>query len=129
MESLTEKFHDISAKITHWMGDKMAFGNSQRLPNEDKINDFFQEYPLSGLLPYEAFDEKNNILINKKSVGFMLMTTPLTGATEETENILSSLLSDVIPKKADIQFLLWASDKVGHVFDAFEKARSGKGET
>jgi conjugal transfer ATP-binding protein TraC len=128
MESLQEKFHEVAAKVTHWMGDKMAFGNHQRIPDEQKINEFFDEYPLSSVLPYEAFDEKNNIFINKKSVGFILMTTPLTGATEETENILASLISDVIPSKADVQFLLWASDKIGHVFDAFEKARSSKGE-
>jgi hypothetical protein len=48
------------------------------------------------------------VLINKKSIGFILEASPLTGASEETVNILSTILTNTLPPNADLQFLLWA---------------------
>lgn len=76
------------------------------------------------LLPYESYDIKSEIYFNHRSQGFILQIMPLIGANDETINILFSMISDVIPKEADVQFLLWGSDKVGHQLDAFQKARA-----
>ena len=110
------------------MGDKLTLGVKETCPNKKPFLELFTPYALSSLLPYEAYDEKRAVFINKKSIGFILEASVLTGATEETENILASLLTDVIPSYADLQLLLWASDKIGEVLNAFETMRSGQGE-
>lgn len=123
-----KKFIGLSEKIVPWLGERTQWGVEPASRGEELICDLAYT-PLSSLLPYEAYDEKKAIFINKKSIGFMLESSVLTGATEETENILTSLLTDVIPHIADIQCLLWASHKIGNILDAFEAARSGQGET
>ncbi|MFX7957284.1 TraC family protein, partial [Acinetobacter baumannii] len=47
----------------------------------------------------------------------------------ETIAILTSLLTDVLSPDIDLHILLWASDKIGPVFDRFEAAQSKGGET
>lgn len=126
MMSFQDKFKAINEKIASWLGEKTQWGVNHQ---SEVPSDHFDTYPLLSQLPYEAYDATNKILINKSSLGFVLEASPLTGATEETETILTSILTDVIPKEADIQFLLHASDKIGHVLNAFEQARSGQGET
>jgi conjugal transfer ATP-binding protein TraC len=125
---LSDYFATFAAKLAHWMGEKNQWGVKEDPLDKEAVSDLFTHYPLSSLLPYEAYDEKHALFINKKSVGFILEASNLTGATEETENILASLLTDVIPSYADLHVLLWASDKIGHVLNAFETARSGQGE-
>ncbi len=83
---------------------------------------------ISHLLPYDMFDTETSLFINKKSLGFILQTTPLLGSSEDVENILTSVITDILPSNVDMQFLLWASPKIGPVLDAFESARS-KNET
>ena len=129
MIELPESITQLTQKIAHWFGEKTEWGINAATPSDEAVHEFFDQYPLSSLLPYEAYDAKNAVFINKKSVGFILEASTLTGCTEEIENILASLISDVIPVEADIQFLLWASPKIGDVLDTFEAARSGKGET
>ena len=58
----------------------------------------------------------------------MLEVAPLTGATEANVQILGSLLTDVLPITADLQYLFWASDKIGSAIDAFAQERSAAGE-
>ncbi len=129
MMPFQEQFKILSEKIAQWLGEKMQWGVNQQTLDSERVSELFERYPLLSNLPYEAYDNENQIFINKNSMGFMLEASPLTGASEETETILTSLLTDVIPKEADIQFLLWASDKIGPILDQFESARSGQGET
>jgi conjugal transfer ATP-binding protein TraC len=125
---LLDHFTAFAAKLAHFLGEKTQWGVKEDLLDKEAVSELFTHYPLSSLLPYEAYDEKHALFINKKSVGFILEASVLTGATEETENILASLLTDVIPSYADLHVLLWASDKIGQLLNAFETARSGQGE-
>jgi conjugal transfer ATP-binding protein TraC len=118
----------ITEKVARVLGEKREWGVNSSSLNEELICDTFTLHPLFSLLPYEAYDEKNALFVNKKSIGFVLESSILTGATEETENILASLLTDILPSYADLQVLLWASHKIGPVLDHFEAARSGQGE-
>lgn len=114
------------------LGNKLAktFGDKTNLGVDSAANGplFVEPMMLSGLLHYEAFDPNTNIYINKKSCGFILEVTPLIGASDETVNILSSIITDVLPEGIDLQFLLWGSNKVGDILDRFEKERSNKDE-
>jgi conjugal transfer ATP-binding protein TraC len=122
-----EQFTRLAEKVAHWMGENNLFPKGSALPDK-AIQELFTHSSLSSLLPYEAYDEEQALFINKKSKGFILEGSLLTGSTEETENILASLLTDVIPEGADLHILLWASPKIGSILEAFEKARSQQGE-
>jgi len=115
---------NISSKLAQFLGDKTKFG----VKDQEVSSTFVEPAVLSSLLHYEAFDPETSIYINKRSCGFILEASPLTGANEEMVNILASILTDVLPLDVDLQFLLWGSDKVGEILDRFEEARSGKGE-
>lgn len=98
-------------------------------PDKQKRNsvNFFEDM-LWKEFPYEAYDPANELFYNHRSQGFILEAIPFTGANQETINLLVSLLIDVIPKDAVIQFYLWGSNKVGSPFDRFIENRSQQGE-
>lgn len=104
-----------SQRVLSWMGTPSA-------PT-------YEYQSLAQLLPYESYDPTTKLFHNKKSMGFILEVTPLTGASEETVAILTSLLTDVLSPDIDLHILLWANDKIGPVFDRFEAAQSKGGET
>lgn len=117
----------LFARIAGWFGESQLKGWHGVHHATAPLQELFVQCPLSGLLPYETYDPEHELLINKRSVGFILEVAPLTGATESTVHILGSLLTDVLPVSADCQCLLWASDKIGSAIDAFAQARSTTG--
>jgi len=121
------QFGDWQEKLQSWWG---GFTASKRSTEENIAAALSELQPniLANLLPYMSYDTDNELYVNKRSAGFILETLPLPGASEETVNILSTILTDTLPKDADLQIMLWASDKVGDVLAKFEKQRSGKGE-
>jgi conjugal transfer ATP-binding protein TraC len=122
------QFTAFAEKVADWLGERTKWGVREDTSHKETVSEGFTHYPLSRLLPYEAYDEKNAIFINQGSLGFILEASVLTGATEETETILASVLTDVIPAAADLQIVLWASDKIDEVLSHFERARSGQGQ-
>ena len=122
-------FAQWSSQIARWLGESSALGVDQHAIPADQLTELLARYPLSSLLPYETYDPETEIFLNKNSQGWMLEVAPLTGATEQTVQILGSLLTDVLPIHADCQCLLWASDKIGATIDAFAQERSAAGST
>lgn len=108
--------------IARLMGDESP--KDENRINRKNINPLFDHHFISRLLPYESFDHETSLFINKKSIGFILETTPLLGSSEEVENILTSVITDILPSGVDLQFLLWASPKIAPVLDAFARARA-----
>ena len=121
-------FSEKTQQWAAWLGDKTRFGGNSKKSRNNLVNEDVQYTALSHLLPYESYDPDTGIFINKKSQGFMLEAAPLLGANEEMVAILTSIFTDILPIQTDIQFILWGSDKVGHLLSAFEEERSGKGE-
>lgn len=127
---------ECGEKLAKIFGDKTDFGVDCKEKEEKERKDgrknqeanFIEHTVLSNFLHYEAFDQNSNIYINKNSFGFILEAVPLIGANDETINILTSLLTDVIPSGIDLQFLLWGSNKIGDILDKFKDRRSGNGE-
>ena len=128
MLELPQQFKVWAEKIARFFGENGEWGVNNQAHEEASSTLFNDINPLSNWLPYEVYDPEHKIFINKKSIGFILEASTLTGATNETEDILASIITDVLPIKADLQFLLWASPKIGPILQAFEKERSGKGE-
>lgn len=118
----------LGKKLAAFVGDKTQFGVSER---GDHVSDNYgtlDYHSLTQLLHYSSYNPDTSIYFNKKSQGFILEAYPLLGANEETVNILTSLLTDVLPLNTDLQFILWASPKIGETLDRFEEARSKGGD-
>jgi len=117
---------------------KIDFKKSQKIINElfhtndsieSSVNSYnFGEYhSISELLPYRVYDEVNKLYINKNSIGFILETSPLTGADKKTVNILTSMITNGVPKDCTVQFTNWASPNVNYIIDKWVKPREETG--
>jgi conjugal transfer ATP-binding protein TraC len=123
-----ESLSRLGQKLAGFVGDRTQFGvktDSDAIPALEQCFDYES---LNRLLHYDGYSPDTNIFHNKKSQGFILEAYPLLGANEETVNILTSLVTDVLPANTDLQFILWGSPKIGEILDRFEQARSGNGE-
>lgn len=125
---MLEIISSLGNKLSHWVGDKTKFGVIPHETDIPHVADVINFSSMSSLLPYDGYDPQTGLFHNKKSQGFVLEAYPLIGANEETENILYGILTDVLPANADLQFLLWASPKIGGILSRFEKERSGHGD-
>ena len=83
---------------------------------------------LSKFFPYVAFDEQNQLFINKHSVGMLFISAPLLGSSDEIEKQFTDLFKSVLPLNSNIQFLLLASPKISPLLKSWSDARSSKGE-
>jgi len=101
------------------------FGGSPLSQAEAKKSDQF--HTISSLLPYRSFDERTRLFINQDSVGFALEANPLVGADDSVVSGISKMLSDGVPPGCTIQFINWASPKIGDIFDIWQKPRQTKG--
>ena len=122
MINLIDKFEEFSAKVTKLLGDRTHLG----VPDTNSINKIqhlFDYESLSNILHYEAFDESTDIFYNKASIGFVLEATTLLGASEQTSTVIARIITDMLPQHADLQFLLWGSDKIGPILDRYVQSR------
>lgn len=71
----------------------------------------------ANLLPYELYCDETDIYINQETLGFGLEMIPATGADEEFVELFATILTDVLPEKAQVQFLLWGSNKIGPLIE------------
>lgn len=120
LREMTEK---IGNNVARLFGDEL-FHKKRKAINRFEVKTLLNHHFISQLLPYETFDPETSLLMNKKSMGFILETSPLLGSSEEVENILTSVITDILPPNVDMQFLLWASPKIAPILDSFEAARS-----
>ncbi len=118
---LLDEIEKLGQKIAKAVGDEPL--RKKKAKRNIKTSLFDHNF-ISNLLPYETFDPETSLFFNKKSTGFILETTPLLGSSEEVENILTSVITDILPANVDMQFILWASPKIAPILDAFEEARS-----
>ena len=120
----------------------MVYSEMINLDNlKSKINEIFGGGALSGapkkrklefnliadLLPYRSYDEQKRIFINDNSVGFVLDATPLIGADEDVVKTISGIFSDAIPLGCTVQFINFASPKIGTILDEWKKPRVEQG--
>ena len=112
-------FEQIQNKINQaFGGEALSQKSAQAKPEFNLIAD---------LLPYRSFNELKQIFINDNSVGFVLEATPLIGATDNVIDTLSGMFSDALPEGCTIQFINFASPKVGPLFDAWKASRFAQG--
>ena len=80
------------------------------------------QHSLHNLLAYDLYEPETKIFINQKSLGWGLILNPLTAANSEKIQILANLLTDALPKKASLQFLLYGSPKIANILDSVSES-------
>ncbi len=116
----------VGKKIAQLMGD----GNQYGLDDTTNFTHFKQlceHAPFAHLLPYQAYDEARQLFLNDNSIGFGLELLPLTGASIEEINRLTSMLNEKLPVNADLHIQLIASNKIGEYLDRFKEVRGRAG--
>lgn len=89
----------------------------------------YDHYSIQELLSYDMYDPESQIYINRHSLGWGLLLSPATGSDEEFVQILTSVVTDVLPAGGDLQILLWGSPKIGLALDkALENCSQRGGE-
>ena len=83
-------------------------------------------YKICDLFPYDAYDPKTKIFYNQESLGFVIETAPLVGASSEMQKEVSNLFALALPEESSLQVLLWADPHIGDQLDAYQAARAGR---
>lgn len=125
---MIEELAQWGKKLAQLVGDRTQFGVSEGKANSANMGEMLDHHSLIQLIHFDSYQPETGMFFNKKSKGFVLEAYPLLGANEESINILTSLLTDVLPLETDLQFILWASPKIGETLDQFEAQRSQSGE-
>ena len=86
-------------------------------------------YKLCDLFPYDAYDPKTKLFYNQGSIGFVIETAPLVGASVEMQKEVSNLFALALPEESSLQILLWADPHLGDELDAYQAARAGQSLT
>jgi conjugal transfer ATP-binding protein TraC len=112
-------FEQIQNKINQTFGGENL--------SQKKLGQKPEFHLIADLLPYRFFDEAKQIFLNDNSVGFILEAAPLIGANDDVIDTLSGMFSDAIPEGCTIQFINFASPKVGSIFDVWKESRYVQG--
>src|SRR4051812_4822711 len=115
----------LGAKIAKMFGEQ-DLGIPEHSYFESTLNDYGHQPVLANLFPYETYDEKTQLFRNKDSVGFVLETLPLTGASEEMQKEVSSLFQYILPEESSLQTILWADPHIGDLCDAWQSVRQSQ---
>ena len=82
-----------------------------------RLQESFSYPSLTSLMPWREFDERSDLFINTRSVGFMLEIAPLAGANQQVVQALDDLLRKKLPRKTPVTVLMVASKCVGDMLE------------
>ena len=115
----------LGAKIAKLFGEQDS-GIPEHSHFESTLKDYGHQPVMANLFPYETYDEKTQLFRNQDSIGFVLETLPLTGASEEMQKEVSSLFQYILPEESSLQTILWADPHIGDLCDYWKEARRGQ---
>ncbi|WP_028715656.1 type IV secretion system protein TraC [Pantoea ananatis] len=81
------------------------------------LKDSMNHPSITSLLPWREFDDKTDLFINTRSVGFILEVAPLAGANQQVVQALDDLLRKKLPRKTPVTVLMVASKCVGDMLE------------
>jgi conjugal transfer ATP-binding protein TraC len=114
-------------KIAGALNERTDYGVAEDSPFLAQMNQYFEHFPLSSLLPYRSYDEAKGLFYNENSTGFVFETSSMVGCDEERQREISGLFQTMLPEGSFIQFTLWADPRIGGVLKYWEAARLRQG--
>ena len=119
LKKLSQALSHAGGALIDTMKEELRLTDSSQKKQMDALLD---AYTLASYLPDELYDEEADIYPYKHASHMMFECSTLIGASEETVNILTSILTDILPPDACFHALFWASPKIGHLIDEMEQA-------
>ncbi len=111
-----QKIHNKISKI---------FGDHNPISSVHNIDQGYSF--IADLLPYRYFDSDNNLFFNENSLGFILESIPLTGASDEVIDTITGTITDGLPEGCTVQFINWASPKTANILKEWQEPRNKVG--
>jgi len=118
----------LGAKIAKAFGEE-DLGIPLNSYFETILASYGRQHTIADLLLYDGYDEQTQLFHNQDSIGFVLETLPLIGASEEMQKEVSSLFQYVLPEGSSLQVILWADPHIGDLCDSWKQARMSEGNS
>jgi conjugal transfer ATP-binding protein TraC len=112
----------LGAKISKWFGEE-DLGIPEKSYFTSTLEQYGEQPIMADLFPYETYDPQTQLFRNQDSIGFVLETLPLTGASEEMQKEVSSLFQYILPEESSLQTILWADPHIGNLCDFWKEGR------
>ena len=121
-------FEKLGAQLFGASGEGEAtaadFGESKKTHGRaDFIKGLFDIPQLTSLLPYATYDDVTGLFYNTDSLGFVIETEPLTGASQEIQTQIQNFFNTVMPTESALQVILYADPCIGAFTDYYQKTR------
>ncbi len=110
-------------RISTWLGEPVLNKQDKDSPSMTQLKKLVEIHTLAEMLPYDSYDSTTGLYNNQRSVGFMLLLSPLTGADATIADTFNSLITEKIPAGSFVQLSTWASPKIAPKLDPWVKAR------
>lgn len=94
------------------------------LPSIQALRSFLERHSLSGILPYETFDNETGLFYNRDTVGFMLYANPATALSPDKIRVLNGIFNQAHPSETLIQVSLIADNNVDYILEQWASAKS-----
>ncbi len=111
--------------------ESVDYGESKQTQNRETfLKGLFDIPQLTSMLPYATFDEETDLFYNTDSLGFVIETEPLSGASLDIQTQIQNFFNTVMPAESALQVILYADPYIGDFMDRYQKTRgqgSGQG--
>lgn len=105
------------------LGEDPTSGGAHHSQFDDAWQQISAFYKICDLLPYDAYDPKTKLFYNQASVGFVIETAPLVGASEAMQKEVANLFALALPEESALQVMLCADPHIGDLLSFYENAR------
>ena len=107
-------------------GDTLAadFGESKQTHNREAfLKGLFDVHQLTSLLPYATFDPETDLFYNQDSLGFVVETEPLVGASSDIQVQIQNFFNTAMPTESAMQVILYADPLIGEQMNRYQNTR------
>jgi conjugal transfer ATP-binding protein TraC len=111
---INDKIERLGSKLfkASGEGDKTLspdFGESKNTQKRSAfLKGLFDIHQLTSLLNYATYDEETDLFYNTDSVGFVLETESLVGASQDIQTQVQNFFNTVMPTESAMQIILYA---------------------
>ncbi|HRD70428.1 MAG TPA: type IV secretion system protein TraC [Legionella sp.] len=121
IKKVASKLNHVTSSFFDTVRDELGLTDNEQTKTIDAL---FEAYSLSHYLPDEVYDAEADIYPYQHASHMMFECSTLIGASEEIVNLLTSILTDILPADSILHTLFWASPKIGPMIDEMERQRS-----
>jgi len=124
---MMSKSHSLINRLATFLGDPVLTKQDNDSPSITQLKKLVEIHTLAQMLPYDSYDSTTGLYTNQRSVGFMLLLSPLNGADSTIADTFNSLITEKIPAGSFVQLSTWASPKIAPKLDSSDGKVGVKG--